>query len=71
MGTAIKPQVNDILLHKKGDYYKVLMYGKHSETGETMIVYESIETKGIHIRPLSMFTNDRFTIAIRGVDLQP
>lgn len=69
MGKSIKPNVGDILLHKKGKYYRVEAYCVHSETQEVMVVYKALETKSMWVRPLSMFTEDRFTVAIEAEDL--
>jgi hypothetical protein len=56
----------DILLHKKGNYYKVIeASAKHSETLEEVVVYQSLRTKEIWVRPREMFTKDRFEVAIR------
>lgn len=69
MSRPIDIHIGDILLHKKGNYYRALMYCRNSESEETMVVYESIVTKAVWVRPLSMFTSDRFTVAIKAVDL--
>lgn len=69
-GRPIGLEVGDIVLHKKGNYYRVLMFGKHSETDELMVAYQSLVTKGVFFRPYAMFTPDRFTVAIKGVDLK-
>lgn len=42
--------------HYKGHRYKVLAVGRHSETGEEMVVYQALY--GAHevwVRPLSLF----------------
>jgi hypothetical protein len=70
MSEYIYPVDGDILLHKKGKYYKVLeSHAKHSETQETMVVYQSFETKEIWVRPWNMFTSDRFQVAIKAENL--
>lgn len=67
---SIFPENGDILRHKKGNYYRVLeAHTKHSETSELMVVYQSIVTKEIWVRPRSMFTSDRFKIAIEAEDI--
>lgn len=71
VASYIKPSVGDILLHKKGGYYRVLSYCVHSETQERMVVYESIVEKHVWVRPLNMFTTDRFVVAIKADDLNP
>lgn len=52
----IKP---GIYKHFKGHLYRVLFVGKHSETREDMIVYESLYKDALSrywIRPASMFS---------------
>ena len=44
--------------HFKGEIYKVIAIGYHSETGEKMVVYKNIETKKVCIRPYDMFISD-------------
>ncbi len=44
--------------HYKGKEYKILLLGKHSETGEEMVAYEQLETGNIYFRPMSLFYND-------------
>lgn len=42
--------------HYKGNQYQVLHVGKHSETGEEMVVYQKLtDPEEIWIRPLDMF----------------
>ncbi len=41
--------------HYKGNIYKIIALGKHSETLEDMIVYQSITDKKVWIRPQSMW----------------
>lgn len=42
--------------HFKGNFYRVLHLATHSETEETMVVYQpQYGDKGIWVRPLSMF----------------
>ena len=58
MEEKVKP--GQIYKHYKGDTYKILCLGKHSETREWMVVYErqtDIVHQGwkINIRPLEMF----------------
>lgn len=57
----MKPEVGQIWKHsKKGNLYKVIALGKHSETLEDMVVYEheGNELSLIWIRPLSMWTEE-------------
>jgi hypothetical protein len=70
MENYIYPSDGDILLHKKGKYYKVIeSHAQHSETQESMVIYQSLETKQVWVRPWSMFTSDRFQVAIKAEDL--
>ena len=71
MGALNTPNVGDILVDKQGIYYRVLMYCKHSENQSTMVVYESIKSKGVFATPLTIFTIDWFKVAIKVEDLQP
>ena len=41
--------------HYKGNYYKIIAFAKNSETEEEMIVYESIETDDVWVRPKYMW----------------
>lgn len=41
--------------HYKGNLYKIIALGKHSENLEEMIVYQSIKDGQIWIRPKSMW----------------
>lgn len=62
----VYPQQGDILLHKNGNYYKVLALGvRHSETQENMVIYQALyDDYTMWVRPWDMFTKDRFTLAI-------
>ncbi len=48
-------EINRLYKHYKGKIYKVLCFGKHSETGEEMIVYQNPENFEIWIRPENMW----------------
>ncbi len=41
--------------HYKGNLYKIIALGKHSENLEEMIVYQSVRDGQIWIRPKSMW----------------
>ena len=41
--------------HFKGNLYKVVGFAKHSETVEDMIIYESLRTNDLWVRPKSMW----------------
>ncbi|MDF3931015.1 DUF1653 domain-containing protein [Pseudomonas citronellolis] len=43
--------------HYKGQQYRVLGVARHSETEETLVVYQALYGEfGLWVRPLSMFT---------------
>ena len=50
--------------HYKGNEYKVLSIGTHTETMERLVVYREIDGKKIWIRPYDMFNEE---IEINGV----
>ena len=52
----IKP--GQIWKHYKGNDYKIIILGKHSETAEDMVVYEQMHSGKIYIRPMNLFFND-------------
>lgn len=42
--------------HYKGNMYKVIALAKHSETLEDMVVYQSVKTNEIWVRPKKMWS---------------
>lgn len=50
--------INNYYKHFKGNIYKVIAIAKHSETLEDMVVYESVKTKEIWVRPLTMWDDE-------------
>ena len=44
-----------IYRHYKGGEYKALGCAKHSETGEELVVYQSLSDEGLWLRPKEMF----------------
>ncbi|MBO5739412.1 DUF1653 domain-containing protein [bacterium] len=41
--------------HFKGNKYKIIAFAKHSETEEDMIVYQSVNSGDIWVRPKTMW----------------
>lgn len=54
--------------HYKGNMYKIIAFARHSETGEDMIVYQSLKNKDVWVRPKNMWNEEinentlRFTL---------
>ncbi len=46
--------------HYKGNVYKIIALGRHSETLEDMVVYQSVETGEVWVRPKAMW-NDKIS----------
>lgn len=51
-------EVGKVYKHYKGNIYKIIALGKHSENCEEMVVYQSIKDGAVWIRPKSMW-NDK------------
>ncbi len=60
--------LNKTYKHYKGNVYKVIALGKHSETTEEMVIYQSVTNGDIWCRPKNMWfdrineTTTRFTL---------
>lgn len=53
------PKPDDVFLHFKGKKYKVLHLAHHSETDETLVVYQALYGDGkICARPIDMFLSE-------------
>ena len=50
--------VGKIYKHYKGNVYKIIALGKHSETEEDMIVYQNVDKCDIWVRPKSMWNEE-------------
>lgn len=48
-------KVGQIWRHYKGKHYKILVFGKQSETGEEMVAYQRQEDGNIYFRPMNLF----------------
>ncbi len=48
-------RIGKIYRHYKGNLYKVLLLAKHSETVEDTVVYQSVKTGDIWVRPACMW----------------
>lgn len=44
--------------HFKGGEYLVVGTARHSETGETLVLYRPVNESGLWARPISMFLSD-------------
>lgn len=51
-----QPIINGVYRHFKGDFYRVIAVSKHTETGEYLVTYHSLDdTSKVWTRPLDMF----------------
>ena len=48
-------QPGDTVQHFKGGFYKIVTIGTNTETGEKMVVYQSLKDQRVWIRPYNMF----------------
>jgi hypothetical protein len=51
-------KVGQIWKHYKGKHYKMVIFAKHSETGEELVVYQRQEDGNVYARPVDLFFND-------------
>jgi hypothetical protein len=53
------PKPQEMYRHFKGNLYQIRCLATHSETGETMVVYQAMyDTFQIYVRPLAMFMEE-------------
>lgn len=50
-----KIKVGGLYRHFKGTLYRVLAVAKHTETEETLVIYEAKDGGTVYARPLDMF----------------
>lgn len=67
LSNKLKLKVTDIMeeikkgryRHFKGNEYRIIGFGKHSETLETMVIYKALYGEGeIWLRPISMWNEE-------------
>lgn len=51
-------KVGQMWQHYKGKQYKMLVFCKHSETGEELVVYQRQEDGNTFARPVDLFFQD-------------
>lgn len=47
--------VGDICYNFKGGLYRIVRFAKHTETGEELVIYESLKDGNVWARPREMF----------------
>ena len=45
-------------MHYKGNRYRILALGKHSETGEELVTYKRVKDGSVYSRPKAMFFDE-------------
>lgn len=53
--TSQRPRRREVYRHYKGDFYVILGIATHTETEEELVVYRSLRSDSIWVRPLAMF----------------
>ena len=49
--------IGNVYRHFKGGLYRVINMAIHTETGESHVIYASLETGTVYARPLEMFAS--------------
>ena len=50
--------LGEVYKHFKGNLYKIVAIAEHSETGEKLVIYESLETQKQWARPYDAFISE-------------
>ena len=51
-------KIGQIYRHYKGNHYRILALGKHSESGEELVTYKRTEDGSVYSRPKAMFFDE-------------
>ena len=51
------PKKGEIYKHFKGNLYEIIAIGKHTESMESMVVYQELDGNKVFVRPLEMFVS--------------
>ena len=51
-------EVGKTYRHYKGNVYVIIAFARHSETGEDMIVYQSVKNGDVWVRPRYMWNEE-------------
>jgi hypothetical protein len=51
------PLPGDIYCHYKGGTYEIVSMATHTETGEKLVVYKSLNFGSVYVRPYEIFSD--------------